>query len=166
MQAFFYLSKLKSRPRSLLTAGMILIAVFLFMPYSASAQDTPTNTNTNTNTNAEIQGSTCQGAELKFPQNISSVSPEACNFPGQSNPSEKLNALIATIINIFSVVVGVVAVIMIIFGGFRYITSGGDSGNVTNAKNTILYAIVGLIIVALAQFIVKFVLNKATAVGS
>jgi len=74
----------------------------------------------------------------------------------------RVNSIITTIINIFSVVVGVVAVIMIIVGGLKYITSGGDSGNITSAKNTILYAIVGLIVVALAQIIVRFVLAKAT----
>lgn len=68
--------------------------------------------------------------------------------------------LASKIVNIFSVIVGVVAVIMIIFGGFRYITSGGDSGKVGNAKNSLVYAIVGLIIVALAQLIVHFVLNQ------
>jgi cytochrome bd-type quinol oxidase subunit 2 len=73
----------------------------------------------------------------------------------------KVNGLIALIINIFSIVVGVVAVIMIIIGGLKYITSSGDSNNVTSAKNTILYAIIGLVVVALAQFIVKFVLAKA-----
>jgi hypothetical protein len=55
---------------------------------------------------------------------------------------------------------------MIIWGGLKYITSGGDSGNVTGAKNTILYAIIGLIIVALAQFIVRFVLSKTTGTVS
>jgi hypothetical protein len=50
---------------------------------------------------------------------------------------------------------------MIIYGGFRYITSGGDSGRVGSAKNTLIYAIVGLIIVALAQLIVNFVITQA-----
>lgn len=75
---------------------------------------------------------------------------------------DKVNSLVATIINIFSWVVGVISVIMIIYGGFKYITSGGDAGGVTGAKNTILYAIVGLVIVALAQVIVQFVLGKVT----
>ena len=69
--------------------------------------------------------------------------------------------LITSIVNIFSVIVGLIAVIMIIYGGFRYITSGGDSTKVNNAKNTILYAIIGLIVVALAQVIVRFVLNRS-----
>lgn len=75
--------------------------------------------------------------------------------------------LLKNIVNIISVIVGVISVIMIIFGGFRYITSGGDSGKVGNAKNTILYALIGLVIVALAQFIVYFVLNQTgQAVGT
>jgi hypothetical protein len=60
------------------------------------------------------------------------------------------------------VIVGVAAVIMIIIGGFRYITSSGDSASVNSAKNTILYAIIGLVIVALAQVIVRFVLNQVS----
>ncbi len=65
-----------------------------------------------------------------------------------------------TIVNIFSFIVGAVSVIMIIYGGFRYVTSGGESGAVGNAKNTLVYAIVGLIIVALAQLIVHYVLGQ------
>lgn len=75
-----------------------------------------------------------------------------------------INDIVTQIINIFSVIVGVVSVIMIIYGGFRYVTSGGDSGNVSTAKNTIIYAIIGLVIVALAQFIVQFVLDKVSQV--
>lgn len=71
--------------------------------------------------------------------------------------------IIATVVNVLSIAVGIIAVIMIIIGGLKYITSSGDSNNVTSAKNTILYAVVGLVIVAIAQFIVKFVVTKATA---
>lgn len=73
-----------------------------------------------------------------------------------------VNSIIRAVINFFSLIIGAVAVIMIIYGGFKYITSGGNDGNVSGAKNTILYAIIGLIIVALAQVIVRFVLTRAT----
>lgn len=56
-------------------------------------------------------------------------------------------------------IVGIVSVIMLIWGGVRYILSGGDNKKVTDAKNTILYAIIGLIIAILAFAIVNFVLN-------
>lgn len=83
-----------------------------------------------------------------------------CNTGGTQ---KDVNDLVAQIINIFSWIVGVVAVIFVIFGGFKYITSGGDSNKVSSAKNTILYALIGLVIVALAQAIVIFVINTATA---
>ena len=56
-------------------------------------------------------------------------------------------------------IVGIIAVIMLIWGGIRYVVSGGDSKKVTDAKNTILYAIIGLIISFLAYAIVRFVVN-------
>ena len=67
---------------------------------------------------------------------------------------EGIGALGARVVNLFSLIVGIIAIIMIIYGGFRYITSGGDSGRVGAAKNSLIYAIVGLIIVAFAQLIV------------
>ena len=85
-----------------------------------------------------------------------------CTPGDTSTGTQKIQDIVTTIVNIFSVIVGIVAVIMIIWGGFKYITSGGDSGNITGAKNTIIYAIIVLFIVALAQFIVQFVLNKVT----
>ncbi len=74
--------------------------------------------------------------------------------------------LAKNIVNIFSIVVGAAAIIMIMYGGFRYITSGGSSERVGNAKNTIIYAIVGLIIVGIAQLLVHFVLSKSANVGN
>ena len=56
-------------------------------------------------------------------------------------------------------IVGIIAVIMLIIGGIRYVISGGDSKKVTDAKNTILYAIIGLIIAFLAYAIVNFVIS-------
>lgn len=75
-------------------------------------------------------------------------------------------SLVTNIINIFSVIVGIVAVIMIIVGGFKYITSNGDSGKISSAKTTIIYAVIGLVVVAFAQLIVQFVLQKATTTGA
>lgn len=107
---------------------------------------------------ANPQGSICKGADT-LQIDSETASDADCNNLAEGS-TDKVNTLITQIINIFSVVVGIIAVIMIIYGGLKYITSGGDSGNVTGAKNTILYAIIGLIIVALAQFIVRFILAK------
>lgn len=86
---------------------------------------------------------------------------EGCENVPEAEPT--IDNLIEDVVNIFSLIVGVVAVIMIIIGGFQYITSAGDSNKVSTAKNTILYAIIGLIIVALAQIIVRFVLGRVVS---
>lgn len=103
----------------------------------------------------DIEAGLCEGIELEVGA--------ACESP--EDAEGRVQGIIELVINIFSLVVGIVAVIMIIVGGLKYITSGGDSGNVTGAKNTILYAVIGLVVVALAQFIVRFVLNRATTAG-
>ncbi len=123
-----------------------LIAAALLVPFAIPA----------TVSAADIQGNLCEGANLE-------IGGGGCET---GDPQGKVNNMISTIINIFSVIVGVIAVIMIIIGGLKYITSSGDSNNITSAKNTILYAIIGLVVVALAQFIVKFVLSKAAGDGS
>ena len=56
-------------------------------------------------------------------------------------------------------IVGVIAVIMLIIGGIKYVISGGDSKKVTDAKNTILYAIIGMVIAVFSYAIVTFVLS-------
>jgi hypothetical protein len=101
-----------------------------------------------------IQDKLCEGI------NKTTGAADGTSCTNQSE-DDSINKIIKAIINIFSLVVGFVSVIMIIVGGFKYITSGGDSGNVTGAKNTIMYAIIGLVIVALAQVIVRFVLTKS-----
>lgn len=103
----------------------------------------------------DIQEGVCQGVTLD--QNATSAT--CTSEDSQSN----FNDLMTRVINIFSIVVGSISVIMIIIGGFRYIISAGDSNNVTGAKNTILYAIVGLVIVLFSQIIVRFVLKATTS---
>ena len=78
----------------------------------------------------------------------------------KKNSSDVVARTIKSIIDFLSVIVGIICVIMIIIGGFRYVTAGGDSNNLTSARNTIIYALVGLIIVAFAQLIVKLVLTR------
>ena len=64
------------------------------------------------------------------------------------------------IVNTLIFITGAVAVIMLIIGGFRYTVSAGDSNAIGAAKNTILYAIIGLIVALLAFSIVNFVLTR------
>jgi hypothetical protein len=65
-----------------------------------------------------------------------------------------------TITNVMLFVIGAVSVIMLIIGGIRYVVSGGDSSAVTSAKNTILYAVIGIIVAILAYALVNFVISS------
>lgn len=124
--------------RIIASAALVLIPVLV--PVAVHAQ------------NVDTGGNACSGANL----DLTGDSSGDCT----DTASGSVSNLLKEVINIFSLVVGAVSVIMIIIGGFRYITSGGESGNVSGAKNTIIYALVGLIIVVLAQIIVQFVLDK------
>ena len=74
------------------------------------------------------------------------------------------NGVFSRLTNTILLIVGLISVIMLVYGGLRYILSGGDSKKVTDAKNTILYAIIGLIISLLAFAIVNFVLNSVVGI--
>ena len=66
------------------------------------------------------------------------------------------------IVSVMLFLVGILSVIMLIFGGLRYIISRGESKAVESAKNTILYAIVGLIVAIMSYAIVNFVVTSFT----
>ena len=68
--------------------------------------------------------------------------------------------IIKTIVNALLYVLGAVAVIMIVLGGIKYTTSNGDASAVTSAKNTILYAVIGLLVAIFAYAIVNFVVTR------
>jgi hypothetical protein len=73
------------------------------------------------------------------------------------------NGLFKKISNILIFLIGAVSVIMLIIGGFRYVLSGGDSNAVESAKNTILYAIIGIIVALLSYAAVSFVISNLNA---
>ena len=68
--------------------------------------------------------------------------------------------IFTTVTNVMLFIVGAISVIMIVIGGLRYVLSGGNSTNVTAAKNTILYAIVGLVVAMLAYAVINFVIES------
>lgn len=68
--------------------------------------------------------------------------------------------MFTVITNVLLFIIGAISVIMLVIGGIRYTTSAGDSAAVTSAKNTILYAIVGIIVALLAYAVVNFVVGQ------
>ncbi len=131
----------------LFAVSLATLAAGLFLFIGQAAAAAPAGTQV-------IDNALCAGANFDVNSNCQNI---------KSGNGDTVNKLIRQIINILSFIVGFVAVIMIIVGGFRYITSGGNDTNVTGAKNTILYAIIGLIIVALSQIIVHFVIKRVSS---
>lgn len=123
-----------------------IISLFLLMgllapialPVSVGAQISP-----------EAKDAACKG--------IGDTDQSSCN---DNSAGTTVSGLVSTVVNIFSWIVGIVAVIMIIVGGFKFITSGGDSNGVASARSTIIYSLVGLAVAALSQMLVQFVLEK------
>jgi len=129
---------------------MLLFSVAVPATVSAAVGGNPCGTN--------IGSNIAQGA--------SATTGNSGNVDCSDTNNSGIAAIAKNVVNIFSFIVGAISVIMIIYGGFRYITSGGSSEGVGAAKSTLIYAIIGLIIVALAQLIVQFVLTQsATAVN-
>lgn len=83
---------------------------------------------------------------------------DAAGCPGNSNSD--LPTVIQNILNAIIAVAGIVSVVFIIIGGIQYTTSAGDPGKTKKAKDTILYALIGLIICALSFAIVNFTISR------
>lgn len=98
------------------------------------------------------------------PKSASISDAAQCSQATNSQPSTLFGngGIFQTISNVLIFLVGAVSVIMLIWGGFQYVISSGDSKRVESAKNTILYAIVGIVIAILAYAIVGFVTGSLT----
>lgn len=84
---------------------------------------------------------------------------------GEGTPTELFggpDSIFTIAVNVLLFVIGAICVIMLIYGGIRYTTSAGNAASVTAAKNTIMYAIIGLVIAFLAYAIVNWVLGAIT----
>lgn len=114
-----------------------------------------------------VIGITFGGAAVLSPATVFAERPQdaVCDGVGAATGSGcssgiTLTSIVRSAIRIFSLVIGLFAVIMIIIAGFRYITANGDSGNITSAKNSLIYALIGLIVAGASQAIVSFVLEN------
>jgi hypothetical protein len=102
---------------------------------------------------ADIAGAACNTSDL-------SIASGADCAKGNDQPTDLFggdNSIFRRVTNILLFLVGAISVIMLIIGGIRYVISGGDQNQVTSAKNTILYAIVGIVVAFLAYAAVNFV---------
>ena len=84
----------------------------------------------------------------------------ACLFGNEKGCDQGQTPIFRIVTNVLLFVIGAVSVIMLIIGGFRYVTSQGDQTQVQSAKNTILYSIVGIVVAILAYAAVNFVISS------
>ena len=126
----------------LLCVPMLALAVSAAAPMTASAAPDTTDVPCST---SDLNAST--GADCA---------------KGKNTPNSLFgtDSVFGTITDVALYVIGAVSVLMLIYGGLRYTISGGDTKNVTDAKNTILYAVVGIIVSIMAYAIVHFVIGK------
>ncbi len=94
-------------------------------------------------------------AQVPVFQPCSGVNSEVCRGGGKLFGA---GSVWNRILNTITFVAGAVAVLMIVIGGLRYTLSNGDQSGINNAKNTIIYAVVGLVLALMANAIVNFVL--------
>lgn len=115
--------------------------------------DNEANTSTTTDTNVTTSTVTdiCESS-------ASETAKKAAGCPG-TGTSSNFQTLLVAILNSIIGIIGLVAVIFVITGGVQYITSSGDAGKALKAKNTILYASIGIAICALAFAIVNWVIS-------
>lgn len=85
---------------------------------------------------------------------------EGFKVVGGDPATDNFNLKIASVVSVLMFILGALSVIMIIVGGIRYTTSNGDSGRIKAAKDTITYAVVGLVVAILAYAIVNFVIKN------
>lgn len=78
---------------------------------------------------------------------------------------KRVDRTVGSFVDILMWVVGILSVVMIAWSGFRYITSAGDTSKLASAKNTLIYAVVGLIVAIMAYAIVTFVRNQISPAG-
>lgn len=102
-----------------------------------------------------VTDGTCDSGDISFSEGADCArgTDQATNLFGDGG-------IFATITNVLLFLIGAISVIMLIIGGIRYVISGGDQAQVTSAKNTILYAIIGIVVAFLAYAAVRFVTSS------
>ncbi|MGH7239925.1 MAG: pilin [Candidatus Saccharimonadales bacterium] len=97
------------------------------------------------------------GSDICGQAGTSAVCADKSSAEAEQHP---IRDIIHTVTEIIAAVAGIVAVIMIIISGLRFISSGGESQQVAGARNNLLYAIIGLVVIALASTIITFVISR------
>lgn len=107
-------------------------------------------------------GNSALAAEDPFGQVCDATTQDSpvCDQNKPDNPITGEDGILVRATQIVVFIVGVASVIMVLIGGFKYITSNGDANGISNAKNTILYALIGVVLASVSQIIIIFVISR------
>lgn len=83
-----------------------------------------------------------------------------CNTDGSDDPIAGEDGVIIKTVTIMSYIVGFASVLMVMVGGLKFITANGDPNSVSSARNTVLYALIGVVVFLSSQLIVRFVVSR------
>ena len=150
---------------ALMAVSMLVFGVAYFGAAPVYAAACPSDTSsysgkcTDSNGNAIYYRNGTQVSQSEFCKLDSGLASgvECARGDGQVENLTGNGGIVTTVINVMLFVIGILCVVMIIFGGIRYTTSTGDKGRVDSAKNTIIYAVVGLIVAMVAYALVNWV---------
>lgn len=92
--------------------------------------------------------------------NICSGNENSVYCKNKNTGETQVNGIIKTIVEVLLTAVGVISIIMIVIGGIMFALSSGDAQKAAKARNTVLYAVVGLAVSLFASAIVNFVFNR------
>lgn len=138
--------------KALMIVGAVMVAsIIVFTPTSyaklpAGSSPPSSSPSGSPSASSAVGDAVCEGID-------------GCNT-GPTAKNAGLSDTANFILNLLVVVGGVISVIMIVIGGIKYATSGGDSNAAASAKNTIIYALVGLVVIALAKPLVGLILKQ------
>ena len=83
-----------------------------------------------------------------------------CKDKTSTDPIAGPNGILINVANLIAIIAGIVLVIMLIVAGIRYITSSGDSNGIQKAKDTIMHALIGLIVIVFARTLIAFLVSR------
>ncbi len=129
--------------KSLLTSLSLVVALLMGVVFLAPAMPAGAQSN------EIITGELCSGPKV--------LDPTACQ---PATAQSALGRILSIIVQTLVFIVGGISVIMIVIGGLRYVTSAGDPNTTKGAKDTVLYAVIGLVVAIIAQGLVTFVLSR------
>ncbi len=138
-------------------AIILLIPIFMLAPVSASSTSSGVS-NPSSLSGSSAANSACAG--------ISQLGGTQTCGSSATGGSSTISKIIKEVVNLLSLVLGAIAIVMIVVSGIRFALSGGEASKVSSAKNTIIYAVVGLVIAALAQAILHWVVGTSSSLST